>query len=546
MSSRNRALSQLTLVLLAWLYIAGLHWKNDGLWFQGDSPRHAANGLFWKDFLLSGSLNPQDYALRYYARYPVISPTNYPPVFYVLEGMVFAALHPSPYVAKSLVLVFALLAACYLVAWLRRWVAAEAGWAAALLLMLPGFVLWSNAVMLNVPATAVSFAALYHARRWMEASPGPSAKRQLYLTAALFLLATLTYFPAGIVAFIVLAWLLVFRRWALLWDWKVVCAGLVIATLLLPWLYVAFRWAPIHVSFVTKGLQRAGMGMGWAFYLRELPALVGPYLLAVSAVGLVIGAVCPRWRREWLWLLIFLLAGYVALSGLAAKESRYGLLLCVPIVCFSAIAVQSSTEWLGRRLKVGDRLSRAAALTVVLSLCVAQAWMAAKTRVPRVQGFREIVAFIEGVAPNEPVFYDGYYNNVFTFYVQARDRGYQRQVVLGAKLLYASAINPMWRYRSYVSSSEDVVEALQTRGGCRWLAIEMSEQAKQVPAASVLRDAVQGPQFELVQSFPVSGPGLDRIDVYRFKLNPRPTDEADLPFPILGEGTRFKVRPIQR
>src|SRR5215475_2584816 len=51
--------SQVMGLLLAWLYVVWLYWGNDGLWFQGDSPRHAANGLFWWDFLTSLPLNPK-------------------------------------------------------------------------------------------------------------------------------------------------------------------------------------------------------------------------------------------------------------------------------------------------------------------------------------------------------------------------------------------------------------------------------------------------------------------------------------------------------
>src|SRR5262245_58709711 len=161
---------QVALVLIVWAYVAALHWNNDGLWFQGDAPRHAANGLFWKNFLLSGSLDPKGYALSYYARYPAINPTAYPPVFYILEATLFGVIRPSPYVAKGLVLVFALIAALYAIAWLRRWIAEEAGWGGGLILLLPGVVLWSHAIMLNVPALALGLAALYHARRWLECS----------------------------------------------------------------------------------------------------------------------------------------------------------------------------------------------------------------------------------------------------------------------------------------------------------------------------------------------------------------------------------------
>lgn len=126
---------QVLLILLALLYVASLHWSNDGLWYQGDSPRHAANGLFWWDFLASFPVNPVKFTLSYYARYPVIHPTGYPPLFYLIEGAAFRLLGPSPYVAKGLVLAFALFAALYVAAWLRRWVSEEAGWFGALLIL---------------------------------------------------------------------------------------------------------------------------------------------------------------------------------------------------------------------------------------------------------------------------------------------------------------------------------------------------------------------------------------------------------------------------
>src|SRR5215471_3483680 len=95
-------------LLLVCGYVFWLHWDNDGLWFQGDSPRHAANGLFWWDFLTSLPVNPKEFALSYYARYPVIHPTTYPPLFYIVEGLSFFLFGASPYVAKALVSIFTL------------------------------------------------------------------------------------------------------------------------------------------------------------------------------------------------------------------------------------------------------------------------------------------------------------------------------------------------------------------------------------------------------------------------------------------------------
>jgi len=401
--------------------------------------------------------------------------------------------------------------------------------------------------MLNLPAAAVSLAALYHARRWIEASAELEAKRHLYLTAALSGLAILTYFLAAILIFVILAWILLLQRWVLLRQRRTIVVALAAAVPLLPFIYVSFEWAPTYVSFVADGFEAGFAAADWSFYLKALPQLAGPYLPALSALGLVIGIVCRRWRRECLLLLIFLLIYYMILSLITARDSRYGLLFCVPIVCFCAMAIQFFAEMLSKWLRYRERLSITAVLVIVLIVFGAQARIAATTRVPRVQGFRDAVTFIERVAPDEPVFYDGYYHNVFTFYVQAGDPEYKRGVILGSKLLYASAINPMGdRYESYVNSPTQVVQALQTRSGCRWLAIEISEQSKLIPAANMLRDTLRGPQFEFVRFFPVSGRGLDGIEIYRSKINPRPRDELDIPFPILGEGIRYKIRPIQR
>jgi hypothetical protein len=546
-SNRGKQLFlQLGVVLLAWVFVASLGWRNDGLWFQGDAPRHAANSLFWKEFLLSGSLDPKDFALRYYARYPVISPVNYPPLFYILAGALFAASYPSPYAAKVLVLLFALFAAFYMLAWLRRWIDARTGWAAALLLLTPGFVLWSNAVMLNVPAAALSLAALYHAKRWMETPPGPPARRQLYTAAAFSVAATLTHFIAGILVFMILAWIVCLRQWDKLRDFRTVFAALISGSLLLPFYYVAQKWAPLYTHFVTRSLQKIGPGTDWTFYPKVLPDLAGPVPLALGLLGLAAGVANRRWRRETGLLAVLLLVNYLALSLIIAKDARYGLLFCLPVVCFCAMAVRAAAEWLGKAFMSSDRAASAATGVFAIALCVGQAWPAARTPVPRLEGLKDVVDYTERVAPAEPVFYDGYYHNVFAFYLQAGDPRYQRRVVLGAKLLYASAINPMERYRSFAHSPEDVVRLLQTRGGCRWLVIEQSRQSRKIPAAVLLRQAVQSPQFELIRSFPASGPGLERIDVYRFRMDIEPVDEVDLPFPILGRDTRFNVRPIER
>lgn len=185
----------------------------------------------------------------------------------------------------------------------------------------------------------------------------------------------------------------------------------------------------------------------------------------------------------------------------------------------------------------------ATGLAVLLGV---QAWLAAQVRVPSADGFAEVARFLEQVAPDEPVFYDGHYDGTFTFYVMAGDPGYRRRVVRGSKLLYASALVPGYRLSEYAATPEEVVAVLRTRGGCRWLAVEVGGAAEQLPPALRLREALRGPDFERVRSFPVFPHRLvERVDVYRLRGPVERVDEVELPFPILGEGAAFRVRPIE-
>ena len=526
-------------VLLAVLYIGGLHLGNDGLWYQGDAPRHATNCLFWWDYLASFSVHPVEFALRYYARYPSINPIGYPPVFYLLEGAAFSLVDVSPFVAKGLVLAFALGAGLYLTAWLRRWVAEQAGWGGALLVLQPGNIEWANAVMLNVPSMALGLAALYHGRRWLEVPSSP----HIYPAVLLGVLGTLTYIPTGIVVFVFLAWVVADRRWRLLWNRRTLALAFISVVILLPWALVVTNWTPIYVDHVFPRTSSVSRVEHWTFYLRHLPEILSSSLLGVLVLSIVVG-ICDRyWRREVKLILIWGIVSYIALSYMGAREARYALLLAPPAVGLCVIGLSSSVRWVAARLGGDPSQWFLAGMATLLALHVTTAPF---VRVDLVDGFREVVAFVEKEAPDERIFYDGRHNGVFSFYMRAGDPDFRRGVVLGSKLLYATGIVPESFLTERVSSPAEVVEVLRTECGCRWLALESREASDRIAAAKYLRQAVKGLEFQLVRSFPIVAPLESRVDVYRFLLPIEKPDELDLPFPILGKGTIFRVTPIER
>jgi 4-amino-4-deoxy-L-arabinose transferase-like glycosyltransferase len=524
---------QTALALAAWLYLCSLHWDNDGLWYQGDAPRHVANGLFWKDFLASGSLDPRGYALAYYARYPAICPTVYPPAFYLLEGALFGLFGPSPFLAKGLVLGFALMAALYSLAWLRRWVAPTAGGAGALLLLLPGLTTWAHAVMLNVPALALGLAALYYARRALESS-GSRYPRHLYAAAGLAVLGILTHPTTGVIVFVGVAWLAALGRWRLLAQPRTWLLALACAVLLLPWAYVAYQWAPRQFSWVVPTSARLTSRWTWMFYFRHATELSDPHLLALGGFGAFVGLARRQWRRDTVLLLLWIGTCYLVFVNFWAKESRYLLVACPALLYLCARALLAISQAAAAVRAVPGGLVFTASLG---ALVLVEAWLAGSRPLPSVHDFKEVVAFAEQVAPAEPVFYDGCHDGLFIFNVQAADPEYQRQVVIGSEVLYTD---------SPEAPPTNLIETLRTRYGCRWLVIEFGALSEGSPAARCLREALESDAFERVRSFPIARAGVDRVDVYRL-LGPvgSPT-KVVLPPTMPGTRAQEGVEPIRR
>jgi hypothetical protein len=129
------------------------------------------------------------------------------------------------------------------------------------------------------------------------------------------------------------------------------------------------------------------------------------------------------------------------------------------------------------------------------------------------------------------------------------DPNFERRLVRADKLLYQFLPTPTFErvQTSNVESTEDVVNLLRTRSGCRWVAIEVGPNPSTALARRLLREAVERPEFELVRSFPITGERrTHRVDVYRIAIAVNPVATVDLSFPELGNRAFLHVVPITR
>lgn len=517
----------------ALVFFAYVGWGNNGLWYQGDSSIHATNGLFWSDLFLALPLRPVHFALGYYARFPSISPIAYPPFFYLVEAAAYGLFGPSPFVGKALVIGFSFLGALYVIAWMRRWVAQEAGWLGILFLLQPAILVWGHAVMLNVPCTALGVAALYHWRRWLE----EPTSNQIWYSASFAILAVFTYLPTVVIVLVMLAWAIATGRFRLLLDRRAIICAILAAAPLLLWTRIEGHW--------DEGYRQAALYLGpypvwkfsaWTFYIDRAPELVRVPILALAVVGLILAWIRPSWRTDATMLLIWLLVCYVWFSVFAVKEPRYALLLIPPLLILAAIALTEAARFLGA---AGEPALVAAAFVLLLW----QGFNASALRLPVLSGFSPIVAYLRHRDPNAWIFYDGNYSELFTYYYRLQDPDFSGGVVRADKLLYATNIDPAFGLRENVSSVADVMELVREDCGCRYVVAERRDPDA-IASERYLREALRNPEFHLLASFPVDTRHASIVDVYQYTGPLTTPTELTFRFPVAGDNVRLGIKPI--
>jgi hypothetical protein len=506
-------------VFVATIWVASLHWQNDGLWYQGDAPRHAANGLFFWDLLTAFPTNPLQYALSYYARYPIITPVAYPPLFYLPEGFAYWLFGPSPYVAKVLVLICGAVAGLYAAAWARRWIADIAGWAGVCIVLLPGFVRFSNAVLLNVPATALGIGALYHFRRWLE-TPRP---RDLRLFTALTVASLLTYYPSAIILPVAFVWILWSQKRArprALWF---LAGGLLVLAIF------AAAVVPVYFERHAASLESLIEPRRWRLFYRSLIAMTGTAWSALAVAGLLAGSLSRERRRETTSLALAYLTVVIGVLLLRWLDIRYFLILGPITVLIAFNGVVTIADLAGR-------WRPAASAGVLAMLLVLATYSARSTAVPVVSGFDRVAMYLREHAPLDSVLYRGQYDGVLGFYLRAFDPRFERRMVLWRKLFDTGEDRGAF-------GPPEVVRMVQTRSGSRWFGIEVSAGPPGVVEKLLLR-TLAGPEFELARSFQVEARGVARVDLYRFKLALDPPPPLDLTFGNFSSRVFRAVDPI--
>lgn len=450
-----------------------------------DEAHHAATGLYFADLLSDLPLTHLlQYTYLYYAHYPVLGLTHWPPFFYLAEGVMFLILGPSVVAARLTVLLFALLGLVFWFTLIRELQDELAGAiATAALGLLPFFLLYEKAVMLEVPSLALCIGASHFWVKYLR----EAASRHLYWFAFLASLALLTKQHSIYLAPFCLLTVLALRKWRLILNRTTLKALGLVLLLTGPFYALAFKVQPHAALAVYQGNRP--IAYPFAYYFTILPHQLGWTFLVLATIGLVTW----RWwgkRESVVIMFMWIVACYVSFTWFALKEPRY-ILNWMPAFIYFALSPLTS-----KSLPQSIRLVAAALILVLLGH---EAWSGWHYQRPYISGYVSAAQRLAEDKRGGIVLYDGDLSANFCFYLRTRDSA--RRYVVMRKGLYATRNAKIFGAVELVKTPEELQDLLRLYG-IRYILVERNAPIE-FQIQKTLRELLGTSQFKLLRTFPI-------------------------------------------
>lgn len=456
----------------------------------GDEKIHACSGLFFMSLLRDLPLtHPIAYAYHYYAQYPALGIVQYPPFFYLIEGLAFLIFGPSVVMARLTILLFTLVAAYF---WFHLVKELSNEWIAcistALLVCLPGLVPFEKSVMLEIPTLALCIAASYC---WIHFLREQRA-RWLYRFAVVAGLALLTKQNAFYLPVFCLLSVLALRRWKPLLTRKSVYAFLIVCGLAGPAYIteIVVQWHSLRLDmdYASPVVHKLPLGQ-WLFYPSTLPSTLGWPLLILALAGIL----SSRWwpdRESAIIMLCWIAACWLSMGSIRHQEARYVCYWLPPFVFFATGLLN---------LPHAKRQARALAAVLAAILLVFYASKALTYQRYYVTGYAAAARQITESGYHGVVLVDMQLSANFIFFVRKDDPG--RHIAVMRKGLYVTRYFPKMGYRVLADSRQQILNLL-SEYGIRYIVVEKGMPIE-FKVQRLLRELLQTSRFRQVGTFPI-------------------------------------------
>jgi len=524
-----------------------------------DADRILMDGVFFRDFFFDLPLSdPYGYVKHYFAQYPALSIGYRPPFFPFVEGIFNSALGLDMWSSRLALLSFGLVGLTAFFFTVRRMYGGPSALAAMALLATTPFVLrLSWYTMGEVPVLSMALITVFFYYGYLT-----SGKTSYLILAALA--AVLAAWTKQ-TAFFLLIWMVLHQ----------LTTGGLLAQLRQRrvWLtitMVIIGLIPLVVITLWLGDQNLAQSIGMApvfgqqaFAADVLPASLAARLnpdvllvhlkqiyqfhltwpaLALCLVGLG-WALWKRDKRAWFWI-SFIIVVYLVFTYIKGQNPRY------PIFWIPAFLVLASMPlcYLQQRSKRGFQLYAG----IVAATVAWQVFAVSQIAPKYATGYDEAARFVLENSESPTVFFDGYNNGYFTYFMRALDPDRSMYVLRGDKLLSSTSIAGRNRLEVHAEDERDIVGILE-QYGVQYVVVEDKNTIK-IPIHGVLRRILKrNDRFELVKTIPVDtgSPStrepLEGISLLIYEVHDRGTPKdgiLELHLPVVGQTLRVPLRGL--
>ena len=495
--------------------VYGLSYPATEPFFNNDETRHVMTGVYFRDLLHDMPLRHlKDYTVNYYLQYPALGLLVWPPLFYIIEGLLMSLFGTSLIVGKLLVAVYALIACAYLFFLVARTHdVARAAIAVLIFALSPLIFQFSHYVMLELPTVAMGLAATFYFVRYLDRE----RRRDLILAGLFSALAALTRFDAVYLLPLFLILLVARGRLAVLRRKEVWIVAVVAALLVLPFYAMtgaSMGW--LHFKSVTEQVD-AGQPAFFSlkrlfFYPSKLPQQIGWLALVPAVVGIIYCMTNALRRSQSLLYLAIIAAVFITFTPMAETDSRHTIYWIPAFAFFAAEGIALLAQWLRQ-----PKLYVPLAAFFILGMM----WHVFSKPLAHVRGYEEAAQYVVANSKSSPFcLFQGHLNGAFIYEVRRHDPDRRLWVLRTDKLLFSFLVNTQVEYKQFTNTDEAMLETIY-KYDPEFILIEEAQNTETIPAEDHVREVINNhpERFRLEKAIPIestdTGFFSGQIKVYR-------------------------------
>ncbi|MDM8523737.1 glycosyltransferase family 39 protein [Desulfococcaceae bacterium HSG8] len=542
-----KSLSIILAIFILFVLLSVPH-LSDPYFFAPDADRISMDGIFLLDFIrdLPKSLqNIYEYTITYYAKYPALSIGYRPVVFPLTEAPLYFVFGLSYLSAKMAVLLFLFTGMFFWYQLVRELYSSSYALISLLLwLTNPMVYQYAQHTMLEIPTLSMCIICMYYLYKY-EANPSNN-----WAAIVLGMMVGLTIWTnqkSGFILPLLFIYPIVKKNPSLFISRNTMTSGFIIMICLIPPVFITLWLGDQNLS------QSIGiMGSEWIYYEFELLKNISylycfhftEFMLILILVGMIFSLITKDGRC--LMFVCCIVCVYVFFTLIRVKGPRYSMYWIPCFTIFACTALEKTACYLEKFFKSRGRYIKN---LIYCFPVLIQISFLPNVFVGHAEGYEEAAEYVLHHTKSPVIFFHGYANGQFVFFVRQNDPYRESVILRGSKIITSSSVTDTNKLQIHLHSAGDIYKSFSDYS-VHFVVVE-SDNTTGIKIYDKLRELLRdNPGFKLRRTIPIkSNIKLLKDQNLLIYENMGYKDRAKdrmltLPLPIVGKTINIKLEKL--